>query len=329
MSVRVVVAVALVLGVLTAPLFAHAQKAGKVPRVGVLVLTPRASVGGAYVTALRQGLSDLGYVDGRTMILDVRWAEAKADRLGALAMDLVASRADVIVTAGTEAIRAAQQASKTVPIVMATVADPVALELAVNLARPGGNLTGLAILSPELTAKRLQLFREAVPSVRRVGVFWNPANEANALMLRAVQNAAATLAIDVQGFAVRGPDDLNPAFETLRHRGIHGLIVFEDSMLVSHTGQIVHLSASNQLPAMYPFRSLVNAGGLMSYGPDIPDLFRRSATYVDRILKGARPADLPVEQPTKFELVINLKTAKALGLTIPPSLLLRADQVLE
>jgi len=314
---------------LVAPLAASAQPAGKVPRVGVLVLTPRASVGGTYVDALREGLSKVGYVEGRTIALDVRWAEGKTDRLPALAKDLVISRADVIVTSGTEAIRATQQATRTLPIVMATVIDPVRLGLATSLARPGANLTGLAILSPELTAKRLQLLKEAVPSVKRAVVIWNPVNEGNALMLREAETAARTLGIELQAVAVRGPDDLKLGFGPLVDGRAQALLVLEDSMLVSHKEQIVRLAASNHLPAMYAFRSLVDAGGLMSYGPDIPDMFHRAAGYVDKILKGAKPGDLPVEQPSKFELVINLKTAKALGLTIPQSLLLRANHVIE
>jgi putative ABC transport system substrate-binding protein len=303
-------------GLLAAPLVAEAQPSGKVPRVGVLVLTPRASVGGTYVEALREGLSEVGYVEGRTIALDVRWAEGKADRLPALAKDLVVSKPDVIVTSGTEAIRASQQATRSVPIVMATVADPVRLGLATSLARPGANLTGLAILSPELTAKRLQLLKEAVPSMKQVVVIWNPINEGNVLILREAEAAARTLGIELQAVAVRGPNDLKLGSGPRGDGRAQGLLVVEDSMLVSHKEQIVRLAASHHLPAMYAFRSLVDVGGLMSYGPDIPDMFHRAATYVDKILKGATPGELPIEQPTKFQLVINLKTAKALDLTI-------------
>ena len=327
--IRLAVVLTVSLSLFAAPLSVGAQQLGKVPRVGVLVLTPRASVGGTYVEALREGLSEVGYVEGRTIALDVRWAEGKTDRLYALAKDLVNSRPDIIVTAGTEAIRATQQATRTLPIVMATVADPVRLGLATSLAHPGANLTGLAILSPELTAKRLQLLKEAVPSMRRVVVIWNPINEGNVLMLREAEAAARTLGIELQAVAVRGPDDLKLGLRPLGEGRAQALLVVEDSMLVSHKEQIVRLAANHHLPAMYAFRSLVDAGGLMSYGLNIPNMFHRAAVYVDKILKGAKPADLPIEQPTTFELVINLKTAKALGLTIPQSVLLRADQVIE
>jgi putative ABC transport system substrate-binding protein len=328
-DVRRSIVVALILGILVAPLTAGAQRAGKKPRVGVLMLTPRASVGGAYVDALREGLRELGYREGQTIDLEIGWAEGRADRLADLASRLVGARIDVLVTSGSEAIRAAQRAHGTVPIVMATVADPVGLGVAGSLARPGGRLTGLAILSPELTAKRLQLFREALPSVTRVGLLWNPVNEVNTLMLREAETASRSLGIELQPVPVRAADQIAAAFGTLVERRTGGILMFEDSMLVSHTEQIIRLAAQHRLPTMYPFRSLVDAGGLMSYGPHVLDLWRRAAVYVDKILKGAKPGDLPIEQPTKFELVINLKTAKALGLTIPQSLLVRADEIIQ
>jgi putative ABC transport system substrate-binding protein len=315
--------------ILAAAVSANAQHTGKAPRVGVLVLTPRASVGGAYVDALQHGLRELGYVGGQTIVLDIRWAEGKPDRLAGLALDLVNSNIDVLVTSGTEAIQAARETGRGVPIVMATVVDPVALGFAASLARPGGNLTGLAILSPELIGKRLQLFKETVPSVLKVGAIWNPANEANVLMLAAAETAARALGIELLAVPVRRPDQLRPAFAALVDGRARGLVVFEDSMLVSHTQEIVGLAARSRLPAMYAFRSLVEAGGLMSYGPHLLDLWHRAAAYVDKILKGARPGDLPVEQPTRFELVVNVRTAKALGLTIPQSILLRANHVIE
>jgi len=216
-----------------------------------------------------------------------------------------------------------------VPIIMATVMEPVALGIAVSLAKPGGNLTGLAILSLELTSKRLQLLKDAVPGLSRVAVLWNPANSGNALMLREVETASQTLGLRWHGVAVPRPDELASAFKAIVAARANCILVIEDSMFVSHRSRIVESVARTRLPAMYAFRQFVDAGGLMSYGPNIPDSFRRAATFVDKILKGAKPEDLPIEQPTKFELVINLKTAKALGLTLPPSVLARADQVIE
>jgi len=233
------------------------------------------------------------------------------------------------VTAGSEAILTLKRATDVVPIVMATVMDPVALGITPSLAKPGGNLTGLAILSLELTSKRLQLLKEAVPRLSRVAVLWNPDNPGNVLVLKEVEIAAQALGLRWQGFAVQRPDKLVEAFEAVVGAQCNGILAIEDSVLFSHLSRIVESAARSRLPAMYAFRQFADAGGLMSYGPNTPDSFRRAAVYVHKILKGAKPADLPIEQPTKFELVINLKTAKALGLTIPQALLLRADQVIE
>ena len=316
------------LSVLATPLAAEAQ-AGKKARIGVLMLPPRAGAGGTYIQAFREGLGDLGYVEGQNLLLEIRWAEGKSDLLQGLAAELLTTRPDVLVTSGSEAILTLKRATGVVPIIMATVMDPVALGIAASLAQPGGNLTGLAILSPELTAKRLQLLKEVVPRLARVAVLWNPANPGNALMLREVETASQILGVRWQEVAVRGPDDLAGAFNAILGAQSNGILAIEDSMLVSHRSRIVESVARTRLPAMYAFRQFVDAGGLMSYGPDIPDSFRRAAAYVDKILRGAKPADLPVEQPTKFELVINLKTAKALGITIPQSVLIRADQIIE
>jgi len=316
------------LSVLATPLAAEAQ-AGKKARIGVLMLPARAGAGGTYIQAFREGLGDLGYVEGQNLLLEIRWAEGKSDLLQGLAAELLTTRPDVLVTSGSEAILTLKRATGVVPIIMATVMDPVALGIAASLAQPGGNLTGLAILSPELTAKRLQLLKEVVPRLARVAVLWNPANPGNALMLREVETASQILGVRWQEVAVRGPDDLAGAFNAILGAQSNGILAIEDSMLVSHRSRIVESVARTRLPAMYAFRQFVDAGGLMSYGPDIPDSFRRAAAYVDKILRGAKPADLPVEQPTKFELVINLKTAKALGITIPQSVLIRADQIIE
>jgi putative tryptophan/tyrosine transport system substrate-binding protein len=316
-------------GVLTAPLAIEAQEAGKKARIGVLLLPPRAEAGGTYIRALREGLRELGYVEGQNLLLEIRSAEGRPDLLPALAAEILTTRPDVLVTSGSEAILTLKRATGVVPIIMATVMDPVALGIAGSLAHPGGNLTGLAIMSLDLTAKRLQLLKEAVPRLSRVAVLWNPANPGNVLQLREVETASQILGLRWQGVAVRRPDELAGAFEEIVGAKSNGILAIEDSMLVSHRSRIVESVARTRLPAMYAFRQFVDAGGLMSYGPNVPESFRRAAVYVDKILKGAKPADLPVEQPTKFELVINLKTAKALGLTIPPSLLARADQIIE
>jgi ABC-type uncharacterized transport system substrate-binding protein len=295
----------------------------------VLLLPPRAEAGGTYIRALREGLRELGYVEGQNLLLEIRSAEGRPDLLPALAAEILTTRPDVLVTSGTEAILTLKRATGVVPIIMATVMDPVALGIAGSLAHPGGNLTGLAIMSLDLTAKRLQLLKEAVPRLSRVAVLWNPANPGNVLQLREVETASQILGLRWQGVAVRRPDELAGAFEEIVGAKSNGILAIEDSMLVSHRSRIVESVARTRLPAMYAFRQFVDAGGLMSYGPNVPESFRRAAVYVDKILKGAKPADLPVEQPTKFELVINLKTAKALGLTIPPSLLARADQIID
>jgi putative ABC transport system substrate-binding protein len=293
------------------------------------MLPPRAGAGGTYIAALREGLRELGYVEGKNLLLEIRWAEGRPDLLPGLAEELLSTRPDVLVASGTESILTLKRATRVVPIIMATVMDPVGLGVAASLAKPGGNLTGLGILSLELTSKRLQLLKEAVSRLSRIAVLWNSANHGNALMVREVEAASQTLGLRAQAVAVRRPDELAAAFEAIVSAQSNGILVIEDSMLVSHGPRIVTFVARTRLPAIYAFRRFVDAGGLMSYGPNLPDSFRRAATYIDRILKGTKPAELPIEQPTKFEFVINLKTAQALGLTIPPSLLQRADQVIE
>ena len=295
----------------------------------MLLLTPRTGAGGTYVEALRGGLRELGYVEGQNLLLEIRSAEGRPDRLPGLATEILSTRPDVVVTAGSEAILILKRATAVVPIIMATVMDPVALGITPSLAKPGGNLTGLAILSLELTSKRLQLLREAVPRLSRVAVLWNPDNPGNALVLKEVETAAQTLGLRWQGFAAQRPDKLVEVFDAVVGAQCNGILAIEDSVLFSHLARIVESAARSRLPAMYAFRQFADAGGLMSYGPNTPDSFRRAAVYVDKILKDAKPADLPIEQPTRFELVINRRTAKALGLTIPPSLLGRADQVIE
>jgi len=322
-------AVVLTLSLALPTLAAEAQETANKAHVGVLLLTPRAGAGGTYIEALRGGLRELGYVEGQNLLLEIRSAEGRPDRLPRLAAEILGTRPDVLVTAGSEAILTLKRATDVVPIVMATVMDPVALGITPSLAKPGGNLTGLAILSLELTSKRLQLLKEAFPRLSRVAVLWNPDNPGNALVLKEVEIAAQALGLRWQGFAVQRPDKLVEAFEAVVGAQCNGILAIEDSVLFSHLSRIVESAARSRLPAMYAFRQFADAGGLMSYGPNTPDSFRRAAVYVHKILKGAKPADLPIEQPTKFELVINMKTAKALGLTIPQSLLVRADEIIQ
>ena len=265
-------------------------------------------------------------------MIEYRDAEGKLERLPALAAELVALKVDVIVAAGTPAALAAKQATRTLPIVFAAAADPVASGLVTSLARPGGNVTGLSILAPELVGKCLEQLKQAVPGVSRVAVLWQPGGLGERTekdMLKGAEVAARALGVRLQFVEARGPADFDRAFSDMTRARAGALTVLASAMFFSERRRLVDLAAKNRLPAVYPLREFVDAGGLMSYGPNLADLFRRAATYVDKILKGAKPGDLPVEQPTKFELVINLKTAKALGLTIPPSLLQRADQVIE
>jgi ABC-type uncharacterized transport system substrate-binding protein len=322
---------ALLLGLLAAPLTAEAQEAAKVvPRIGYLAANLAAS---PHLTeAFLQGLRDLGYVEGRNVALEYRSAEGKLERLPALAAELVALEVDVILVGGTPHALAAKQATKTIPIVFAAVADPVESGLVTSLARPGGNVTGLSNLNTELVGKCLEQLKQAVPRVSRVAVLWHPGalgERAERDMLKGAEVAARALGVRLQFVAARGPADFDRAFSDMTKARADALTVLTSTILLGERRRLADLAAKSRLPAVYPWREGVDAGGLMSYGPDFADLFRRAATYVDKILKGAKPGDLPVEQPTKFELVINLKTAKALGLTIPPSVLGRADEVIQ
>jgi putative tryptophan/tyrosine transport system substrate-binding protein len=315
-------------GLLAAPLAAEAQQAGKVARIGYLT-------SGSYTTAphlveaFLQGLRDLGYVEGQNIVIEQRYADGKAERLPGLAAELVNLKVDVIVASGTPAPLAAKNATKTIPIVMASAGDPVGTGLVASLARPGGNVTGQSTLTPELGRKRVQLVREVLPGVSRVAVLWNAANPYTVLLVREIEAAARALGVQVQSLEVRGPDDFENVLPAAISSRAGALIVVDDPLTVSRRMQIANFAARNRLPAMYGFKEFADAGGLIAFGANLPAMYRRVATYVDKILKGAKPADLPVEQPTKFDLVINLKAAKALGLTIPPSLLQRADQVIE
>ena len=317
------------LGLLAAPLAAWAQPAVKAPRIGYLALNPAANP--HLHEAFRQGLRDLGYVEGRNVVIESRDAEGKLERLPVLAAELVAHKVDVLVAQPTVSALAAKQATGTIPIVF-PVAEPVTSGLVTSLARPGGNITGLSVLAPEMAGKGLEFLKQAVPAVSRVAVLWDPGAFPEGTtrdMRKRVEVAARALGVKLQFVEARGPDDFDRAFSEMTRARAGALTVLGGSMFVSERGRLVDLAAKNRLPVVYTARESVDAGGLMAYGPSVPDLFRRSATYVDKILKGAKPGDLPIEQPTKFELIINLKTARALGLTIPPSLLQRADQVIE
>ena len=307
----------------------EAQPAGKVPRIGFLG-GARPSGGEFLLEAFRQGLRDLGYVEGKSILIEWRNAEGKLDRLPHLAADLVRHKVDVIVAgAGEHGALAAKQATSTIPIVFPVSADPVGTGLVASLARPGGNITGLSILGAEVGGKRLELIKEVVPKASRVAVLWNASNPAKAIELKDTQAAAVPLRVTLQSVQVRGPNDFDSAFSAIIKGRPDALITFSETLTLGHQKRIVDFAAKNRLPMISEIREFAEAGGLMTYGASLSDNFRRAATYVDKILKGTKPADLPVEQPMKFELVINLKTAKQIGLTIPPNVLVRADKVIK
>jgi putative ABC transport system substrate-binding protein len=279
--------------------------------------------------SFQKGLRDLGYVEGQNIVIEYRSSDERQDQLPGLAAELVRLKVDVIVTIGTPAARAAKNATKTIPIVFARIADPVALGLVSSLGRPGGNTTGVSVATTQLAAKRLELLKQAVPRLARVGVLWNPAFLPAALELREIEDAARALKVQVHAVAMQGPEELQRALSTMRTDRVGALMLVPNPLLYEQPKRVTDLLTSSRLPAMFWRAEWVEAGGLMSYGPSFADMYRRAATYVDKILKGAKPGDLPVELPTKFELVINLKTAKALGLTIPQSLLSRADEIIQ
>ena len=316
---------------LAKPLGADAQQAAKVARIGYL--SPNRAATPHVRDAFLQGLRDVGYVEGRNVAIEYRDAEGKVERLPTLAAELVALKVDVIVTENsTLAARVAKQATTTIPIVFTSVGDAVESGLVISLARPGGNVTGLSNLGPELVGKRLELLKQAVPGLDRVAVLWLPGalgERTDKEMLAAADVAARALGVQLQFVEARSADEFARAFSDMSSARAGALTVLPSNMFVRERRRLVDLAAKNRLPAVYTSREFVDAGGLMSYGAHQPDLFRRAATYVDKILKGAKPGDLPIEQPTKFELVINLKTAKDLGLTIPPSVLARADDLIQ
>jgi putative ABC transport system substrate-binding protein len=324
---EVVLTVTLALALLAAPLTGHAQQPRKVPRIGFLGATTEAGHR-SRVEAFRQGLRALGYVEGENLVIEFRWAEGQYDRLPALAAELVGLKVDLLVTYGTPGTQAAKRATTTIPIVMATSGDAVASGLITSLARPGGNITGSTYFSPELNAKQLELLKEAFPGLQRVAVLQNPDNPAEVQVLHTMALTATPLKLELQSFEARGPGDFESAFTAMAKWRIGALVITDDSMLIANAGGLAALVAQRRLPAI-GFKDFAQAGGLFAYGVDLPELFRYAAVFVDKILKGAKPADLPVERATKFDLLINLKTAKALGLTIPQSLLMRADEVIE
>jgi putative ABC transport system substrate-binding protein len=317
-----------VVGMAIWPTHVRAQQLRKIPRIGVLL--PGAPAAWSRRTkAFLDGLSELGYVEGKTIAIEWKWGDDQFDTLSGLAADLVRSNVDVIVTGGTSATKALKTATQTIPIVMAIVGDPVAAGLADSLARPGGNATGFSIVAPELGTKRLELLKEIVPNLSSIAVLSNAKNPQSKIEMKEMQTAAQAMALQLHSAEISTEVGLEDAFVAMNKASAQALILLTDPILFSQRKRTVDLAAQYKLPAVYFYSGFVEEGGLMSYGPSDVDLFHRAAGYVDKILKGAKPCELPVEQPTRFELIFNLKTAKSLGLTVPPKLLLTADEVIE
>jgi putative ABC transport system substrate-binding protein len=314
------------LAIVLIPVASSAQSSPQVWRIGVL-RTPSSDAVDSATEGLRQGLRDLGYVEGQNIHFEYRWAGGKPDRLPGLAAELVRLNVDIIVTGGEQAILAAKRATSTIPIVMGASNDPVGAGLIASLARPGGNVTGMTILSPELSRKRLELLKEVLPRASRVAVLYNPAFPGTTLDLKQTREAARALGLTLYDVEVHRPGEFEAAFATARERA-DALIALADPFFTAHHARIADLARKHRLPGIYYWKEFVAAGGLMSYGPSLREVYHRAATHVDKILKGTRPSDLPVEQPTTFALIINLTAAKSLGVTIPQSLLVRADEVM-
>jgi putative ABC transport system substrate-binding protein len=306
------------------PLMTHAQPRAKVARIGFLGLAPELSG----VDALRAGLRDLGYVEGGNMIIEWRWAE-KVDQLPTLADELVAQQVDVIIASSSTFVEVARQATTTIPIVFAVHADPVGLGHVASLAQPGGNITGMSMLLTELAPKGLEVMTESLPQMRRIGILWNPTTPSHPRALKAIEAAAEKLGIELRMVPAQNPEDFDGAFSTMTQEGVGGFLVVASPLIVAQASPLAGIALKYRLPGMFPFKENVAAGGLLSYGADRDDLYRRTATYIDKILKGIKPAELPVEQASKYQLVINLKTANALDIKLPPQLLARADELIE
>jgi putative ABC transport system substrate-binding protein len=314
-------------GAFAAPLVAETQQAAKIWRAGWLSnASPTSDMS---TDIFKQTFRELGYVEGRDIVLEFRWTDGSQDRLVELASELVRIRVDAVVAVGPQAIRAARQATSAVPIVMMTSGDPVSAGFVKSLARPGGNITGVSFLGEDLSGKLLELLKQAIPGISRVAIVWNPDNRAHAGYLRDVRPTADALRIGVPTLEIRSAEELERSFERAAHDHVEALLLLLDPLFTANSHRIADLASRSRLPTVYGLRQLADAGGLMTYGPSTVVLARQVVSYLDRIFKGAKPAELPVEQPTTFELVVNLKTAKALGLTIPPSLLARADQLIE
>ena len=312
---------------LVAPLSVDAENEG-IPRIGYLAAGPPSPEGPGFDTAFRNGLSDIGYVEGKNIKIEWRYAAGKADSLPPMAAELVRLKVEVIVTDSTLATVAAKDATKSLPIIFATAVDPVTAGIVGALGRPGGNITGFAVILSELVGKRLQLLKETFPGVKQVAVVWTARNPGHRPALKELESAGRILRVNIEGFPVDSPAGFEPAFARMSHWGADAVLVFDDVFLDFHGELIARLAIKGRLPSIFGYRVFVDRGGLMSYGPDLADQFRRSGRMVDKILKGTKAADIPVEQPTRFELVVNLKTMKALGITMPPSILTRADEVI-
>ena len=313
---------------LTTGSLAKAQQRGKVPRIGFLG-NSTAALEENLVGPFREGLRDLSYVEGQNILIEYRWAEGKYERFPTLIAELIASKVELIVTAGTPATLALKKATTSIPLVMVAVGDPVGTGIVASLNRPGGNITGLTSISPELEGKRLELLREVIPKLSHFAVLWNPVSPFQVIAEKEVQAADTVLRMKVLSLGIRAPEELDNAFATIRRERPGALLVLADRLFLHNRARIMDFATQNRLPGVHAYVELVEAGGLMSYGPSYADMHRRAATYVDKILKGTKPADLPVERPMKFELVINLKAAKQIGLTIPPNVLARADKVIK
>jgi ABC-type uncharacterized transport system substrate-binding protein len=312
---------------LTAVSLSEAQQGKKIPRIGFLGNSTEA-LEANLIGPFREGLRDLGYVEGKNIIIEWRWAEGKYDRFPALIGELVAQKVDIIVTAGTPASLAVKKAAPAIPLVMLAVGDPIGTGLIESLAHPGGNVTGLSAIAADLEGKRLELLREVIPGLSHVAVFWNPASPFQVISEKEVQTAARAFRMKVLSLGVQAPEQFDNAFASIRKERPGALNVLADRLFLHNRAPIMDFAVQHRLPGVHAYQELVEAGGLMSYGPSYPGMHRRAAYFVDRILKGTKPADLPVEQPAKFEMVINLKAAKQIGLTIPPNVLARADKVI-